>query len=141
MGRTRGRGLRFFRAPPLPACLVLSTPPFSDDGTATPSLFDTPAVPYRPFLDIRGPDAPTARDPDIGRFLCLPFEAALHGFVHTRGRNAERLRWEPAVLSAMGWLWKTSKGRAETLTYHDGGVVEIGASEFVASVYGIAALI
>lgn len=112
------------------------TPPA--DGQPPPSFFDAPD-PYRPFLDVRGPGAPAASNPDIDRFLKLPVAAVVDGLVHTRGRAAGRARFDAAALSVMSSYWKQSRGRTETIEYHDGVAVEVGPDEFVLSVRTVAA--
>ncbi|HEX9953464.1 MAG TPA: hypothetical protein VGB53_16970 [Rubricoccaceae bacterium] len=118
-----------------------STTPQDDDQAHASSFFDGPAAPYQPFLNVRGPDAPTAPKPDINRFLQLPAEAIVGGLVHTRGRASRRPRLDAAVLSVLAWHWQRSRGRAEALTYHDGVTVDIGPDEFVLSVLSVAAVL
>lgn len=108
---------------------------------AAHSLFSGPPLEFRPFLDVRGPDAPAGQPTDPSRFLCLPAEVVTGGFVHVQGRTAGRIRFDAAVLSVLAWHWKRSRGRPQSLTYHDGVTVEIGADEFVLSVLSVASII
>ena len=120
----------------------MSTPtPPSDDGADSSSFFDGPPGSFQPFLGVRGPNAPTASKPDVDRFLRLPIAALVYGLVNTRGRGARRPRYDAVVLSAFAWLWKQSRGRAGVFTYHDGASIDIGASEFLASIYSVAAVV
>ena len=112
------------------------TPP--SDGQPPPSFFDDP-YPYRPFLDHRGPGAPTSPSADPARFLQIPIAAVVGGLINSRGRAAGGPCYDAAVLSVMSWFWQQSRGHAGTLVYHDGMTVEVGPDEFVLSTLSVAA--